>query len=101
MSGDAQSQEEVDSDYSVLGLERPAERQVRTEQPILWPVNQPSLELFLGALSQLRTAGMGAVIGIDYNALEKISGWCGIEINRERFLDIQSMERELISLWGQ
>lgn len=71
------------------------------EQLTLWPVNQDSWELFMGVATQLRTVGMGNVIGIDYAALKMVSELYGIPLDKERFHDIQAMEREAVSIWSR
>lgn len=59
----------------------------------IWPDNVPALELFLGAITQMRVNDFsGLPIGLDYAGLEATARLRRTKLTPKLFEDIQTME---------
>jgi len=54
-------------------------------QPVILPRNREAWRIYQTAQTQVVTAGMGDVIGINFNALEFVMELYGVENRRECF----------------
>lgn len=79
----------------MFGIDKPVQEN-STPKDEIWPENQETWLLFTGVTTQVRLDANGRIVGIDYCALKLVSELYGITLNKERFLDIQAMEKELV-----
>ena len=71
-------------------------------RPVVWPDMVDSWRLFMGMVTQWRTAGMAGVrIGLDYGVLEQVAASLEITVplDKQTFADIRFMEAEALSAW--
>lgn len=71
----------------------------------LWEVNELSLNIFLSCLTQIRVAGMGGIIGLDYSAVMLIIKH-KFQIRKKKimqkvFSDIMICESVALNYWNK
>ena len=71
----------------------------------LWEVNELSLNVFLSCLTQIRVAGMGGIIGLDYSAVMLVIKHKfqirKKQIVKQVFSDIMSCESVALKYWNK
>ncbi|MEQ8346150.1 MAG: DUF1799 domain-containing protein [Sneathiellaceae bacterium] len=68
----------------------------------VWAEGWPVLQLFLGLSTQWRRAGLtAAATGLDYPAIAPTAALLGIEVDAERFGDLQAMEGAALRAWAE
>lgn len=67
----------------------------------LWQQHNTVVRLFSACLSQLRTTGMGGIVGLDYSAVDLVARWLGIVMDSLTLSQLQVMEAEMVSLFSQ
>jgi hypothetical protein len=66
----------------------------------VWACNAETVALFVALGSQWRV-GMSGATGLDYCAIRATAGWLGVEMDRERFDDLRTMEAAALSAMAE
>lgn len=69
----------------------------------LWDDNLQSLLIFIDCATQWRSAGMGGIIGLDYNAVDVVFKYQSIKPKKQYqlFKDIQACERVALDYFNK
>jgi hypothetical protein len=86
-------------DLSAWGADTSAIEAEKEKQVVqLWSQHNTVVRLFSSCLSQLRTTGMGGIVGLDYSALDLVARWIGITMDSLTLSQLQVMEAEMVSV---
>lgn len=84
----------------LMGLQLPPEAADPPQEPLcdVWAELWPAVRLFVAMKTQVRTGGMGGVLGLDYSVLPLVQRRLALprRQGRQLFADLQVMERALI-----
>ncbi len=86
-------------DLTAWGADAHSLQAEREKQQVeLWAQHNTVVKLFSACLSQLRTTGMGGIIGLDYVAVNLVARWLGIVMDSLALSQLQIMEAEMVSV---